>query len=911
MHYVTIWCRAIHAAFFWRAVPIWGPSCSRFQYEVAGVFAGGYVQLAVARKTYERAAFHSIGHLAVCETMERGEDTFAPGGWWYNFEIRWGRWDGTFLRDSGRVRSLPLCSFLGGWDGACFCALLCCSPAGSAGSLPWPSASTVWSKERRSGGAQWSHPKRNWGWKTFVSHEWPFWSKVLQCHGLLWALWIALGSGVAFGWSRSVLFSFLACRVCQGDVSSNVTGGNRGMRVIGSQSDPFVCCVPGHGLLSDEEEVAALKCKFHSFWEVMARTFTFRPCWRSEIRFLQHRLGSLMKLFVLEEMRVANCLPISKCLASANRQLNLGPDWQSRALLHFLKAMMQPSFLHCFGWDAGSWSLYVVMAASGADAPIYESFPPVAFMETLHWCGGLGQGSFHSCGGWMLYVGPPSAEFQRFPADLWGSHHINLLQAMTEESVCWRAAMPGEISATGTEPDRSSAPSPNRQAHSTAENRRNGGLNGRTNLSAEVDELLRALPWQQFFFGEGGICNSARNLHSGPLRQRPLHADGIWCFKMFGASLTRLSASRCPLRAFPLSQTSRCWKAEGLDVAGCSMTGSLRVGEALHPGPRTRRTPVRLGALSDVQLLTPQTLALEARQLDAFKRWCLNFMPGVDIEALFATVPQFLPWALRSFSEAMFKNGGALSNYRHLVLAAQRWVPSSRVYMMPAWEMVEKWEMLTPVNHRTPIPETLVTAMCALAWHLKWYGWVGATVLAFYGAGRLGEILRCSREDLVLPSDVLEPIGAPVFLRLRSFKSQTRQPAKVQHMKVVDATASRILTVIFRKLPLEAPLFGASPYQYRKRWDLLLEKLGIGKDFQLTPGGLRGGAAVYHYKNGKAIADLLWLLRLRSQSTLESYLQEVAALNLLAKLSPKVRSCIQTFAATFAFLTAGDCPLAG
>ena len=42
-------------------------------------------------------------------------------------------------------------------------------------------------------------------------------------------------------------------------------------------------------------------------------------------------------------------------------------------------------------------------------------------------------------------------------------------------------------------------------------------------------------------------------------------------------------------------------------------------------------------------------------------------MPAVDIEALFATVPQFLPWALRSFSEAMFKNGGALSNYRHLV----------------------------------------------------------------------------------------------------------------------------------------------------------------------------------------------------------------------------------------------------
>ena len=249
-----------------------------------------------------------------------------------------------------------------------------------------------------------------------------------------------------------------------------------------------------------------------------------------------------------------------------------------------------------------------------------------------------------------------------------------------------------------------------------------------------------------------------------------------------------------------------------------------RAGEASCPGPRRRNAPVRLGALSDVQLLTPQTLALEARQLESFRRWCAKFLPGADVEALFATVPQFLPWALKSYAEFMFRNGGALSNYRHLVLAAQRWIPSSRVYMVPAWEMVERWEALSPVNHRTPIPETLVTAMCALAWHLQWYSWVGATVLAFYGAGRLGEILRCSREDLVLPCDVLEPTGAPVFLRLRSFKSQTRQPAKVQHMKVVDATASRILTVIFKNLPLEAPLFGATPYQYRKRWDLLLEK---------------------------------------------------------------------------------------
>ena len=76
--------------------------------------------------------------------------------------------------------------------------------------------------------------------------------------------------------------------------------------------------------------------------------------------------------------------------------------------------------------------------------------------------------------------------------------------------------------------------------------------------------------------------------------------------------------------------------------------------------------------------------------------------------------------------------------------------------MAPAWEIVEKWESLCPVKHRTPVPENVVCAMCVLAWHMQWWSWVGATILSFYGAGRLGEVLRCPREDLVLPRDVFE-----------------------------------------------------------------------------------------------------------------------------------------------------------
>lgn len=194
--------------------------------------------------------------------------------------------------------------------------------------------------------------------------------------------------------------------------------------------------------------------------------------------------------------------------------------------------------------------------------------------------------------------------------------------------------------------------------------------------------------------------------------------------------------------------------------------------------------------------------------------------------------------------------------------------------------------------------------MCSLGWRWHWYSFVGATLLSFYGAGRLGEVLRCSREDLLLPEDLLEERGTHVFLRLRQFKSRNRQPARVQHMRVTDKAASILISKIFKKLPMDSPLFGTTPYQYRKRWDLILETLGLGGEPKLTPGGLRGGSAVHHYRLGKPIHDLMWMLRLRSQTTLESYIQEVASLNVLAKLDERRRHSIFACASIFSSLAA-------
>ena len=142
---------------------------------------------------------------------------------------------------------------------------------------------------------------------------------------------------------------------------------------------------------------------------------------------------------------------------------------------------------------------------------------------------------------------------------------------------------------------------------------------------------------------------------------------------------------------------------------------------------------------------------------------------------------------------------------------------------------------------------------------------------------------------------------------LRRFKSLGRQPAKSQHMKIHDNAAVRLLEVIYRRADAETSLYGATPAVFRRRWDFLLDSLGVDRtSLRLTPGGLRGGAAVHRYRTGMQIPQLLWEMRLRHQGTLESYLQETGAIGVLRDLPADVRTRVSVFRAMFPFLRFGS-----
>ena len=207
---------------------------------------------------------------------------------------------------------------------------------------------------------------------------------------------------------------------------------------------------------------------------------------------------------------------------------------------------------------------------------------------------------------------------------------------------------------------------------------------------------------------------------------------------------------------------------------------------------------------------------------------------------------------------------------------------------------------MEPTVHRTPLPESeaVLKSMVVAAWLRGARRWAAIVLLAFYGTARVGEVLRCRRRQLVLPDDTMASTEA-VFLSLEASKTATRGRPKVQRIRVDDRTACSLIGLAFGELRPEELLFPMSPAAFRSRWDKCLASFGVGKAFNLTPGGLRGGGAVAAYRAGMPVADIQWRMRLKHISTLEYYLQEVAALTALNGLTSdsklRVKSAVQFF----------------
>lgn len=100
--------------------------------------------------------------------------------------------------------------------------------------------------------------------------------------------------------------------------------------------------------------------------------------------------------------------------------------------------------------------------------------------------------------------------------------------------------------------------------------------------------------------------------------------------------------------------------------------------------------------------------------------------------------------------ECKVVDGGGCS-YRQLAAHIQREFPLLRPYISIAWTVVNKWEHFEPVQHRTPMPEPLLRAMCSVALLWKWKRVAAILLLTFYNINRIGEVLRAAWMTIWVP----------------------------------------------------------------------------------------------------------------------------------------------------------------
>lgn len=316
---------------------------------------------------------------------------------------------------------------------------------------------------------------------------------------------------------------------------------------------------------------------------------------------------------------------------------------------------------------------------------------------------------------------------------------------------------------------------------------------------------------------------------------------------------------------------------------------------APRPAKHERDISVPLDYLRHVE---PSTLALHTNAMSDFQDWLDCHCAGALIITLVAA-PTVLGMLIAEYGIDLFARRAPLYKYLMALTAIQRHY-SSQVsnQLQAAWTVAHNWRLREPVEHRAPIPRALVKAIIAIAMLLGEHRFAGCVCIAFWGPGRIGEVMRALRENLVLPSDVLFDPKDMTLLSIVKPKSRNRGGAQVQHISIKSLPIAAFLSYIFGALPAGAKLFPMGPGAFRTRWDLCLARIGVPKDLFL-PGGLRGGGAVSLYFEGSHIADLLWKMRIKHASTLTAYLQEVSAAVSLNGMSESCKTKISALSAAF------------
>lgn len=263
------------------------------------------------------------------------------------------------------------------------------------------------------------------------------------------------------------------------------------------------------------------------------------------------------------------------------------------------------------------------------------------------------------------------------------------------------------------------------------------------------------------------------------------------------------------------------------------------------------------------------------------------------------TRPDLANEALGQYVMMKHQNGkkGDLSLVKHGLLACQHLEPRVKGRLVSAWENLRVWEEQRSTTLRPPLPTVIWCAMIGLARghglmshepekRAEWMALAVLLELGFLCMLRPGELLKLRCADFALPgSFTLNHSKAAV--RIISPKNR-RQFGDQQFVHLSHPNTIAWL----RCLPIDESdrlIWPSKPRRFGLLFKQLLRELKV-HDRGFVPASLRPGGATMFFGNGIPVPSLRFMGRWTVEKSLEHYLQQATATQILNKLSEKAKS---------------------
>lgn len=240
-------------------------------------------------------------------------------------------------------------------------------------------------------------------------------------------------------------------------------------------------------------------------------------------------------------------------------------------------------------------------------------------------------------------------------------------------------------------------------------------------------------------------------------------------------------------------------------------------------------------------------------------------------------------------------DGKQLSLVKHALLGCQHLNPRLRGRLAISWENLRVWEEQKVANLRRPLPVPIWVCMVGLsrahgftaqdgAVRSQWFIMAILLEIGMLCLLHPGELLKLRHSDFALPGS-FSLSQSQAAIRMEAPKNR-RQFGQQQFVSLknsnVIAWIREFLTVGSHDL-----FWPATKGAFSKCFQQLISELGL-KHHRFTPGSLRPGGATMYYGRGMPISSLRFLGRGTVERSLEHYIQQAMAVQILNRLESSI-----------------------